>query len=228
VTGLSVNIAPTASNALVEIYLGASVDSFGNGAWVVSLTASESREEISGVDSLTTPDRIALIAAIEGLNALKRRSAVEVYTTSPNLVQGAVKWLPRWKSVMAGKRADGRDRIRNHDRWDQLHAVASLHDIQWHYVDPVSAKKSGVVGRTAGEGPDVGHLHFGAVPHWDKALGPYRAFTKDEMGDESVCYRIDDDQAPITHTPKLAARIAVIARAVQQKQITSRRNEQRN
>jgi ribonuclease HI len=195
VTSLAVNTAPTASNALVEMHLGASVDSFGKGAWVVSLTAGESREEFSRVDSLTTPDRIALIAATEGLSALKRRSAVELYTTSPYLVQGAAKWLLRWKAVMAGKRPDGRDRIRNHDRWDQLHAVASLHDIQWHFVDPVSAKKSGVVGRTSGEGPDVGYLYCGAVPHWYKSLGPYRAFTKDEMADESVCYRIDDDQA---------------------------------
>jgi ribonuclease HI len=192
---VSTDHPPTASNALVEIYLGASVDSFGNGAWVVSLTAGESREEFSGVDSLTSPDRIALIAAIEGLNALKRRSAAEVHTTSSYLAQGVATWLPRWKSVMAGKRADGRDRIRNHDRWDQLHAVASLHDIQWHFVDTASPRKSGVVGRTGGEGPDVGYLYCEAVPHWDKALGSYRAFTKDEMADESVCYRIDDDQA---------------------------------
>jgi hypothetical protein len=58
VTCVAVNIAPTAPNALVEIYRGASVDSFGNGAWVVPLMAGESREEFSSVDSLTTPDRV--------------------------------------------------------------------------------------------------------------------------------------------------------------------------
>lgn len=202
------------TSPLVEMVLTTAVDNTGFGQWSASLVAGESAHEIAGVDSLTTPDRIALIAAIDALTALKRRSAVELHTASPYLAQGATTWLPRWKTVMAGKRADGRDRIRNHDRWAALHAAASLHDVQWHFIDSASTGKSGIVGRTAGDGPDVGYLYCGAVPHWDKTLGPYRAFTEDEMVDESVCYQIDDDQAPITHTPKPAPRIAVIARAV--------------
>jgi ribonuclease HI len=92
-------------SVLVELHRGASVDSFGTGAWVASLTVGESHKELSGVDSLTTADRVPLIAAIKGLRVLNRRSAVEVYTPSRYLAQGAAKWLPRWKSVMAGKRA---------------------------------------------------------------------------------------------------------------------------
>jgi ribonuclease HI len=203
-------------SVLVELHLGASVDSFGTGAWVASLTTGESHKELSGVDSLTTEDRVPLIAAIEGLRALKRRSAVEVYTPSRYLAQGAAKWLPRWKSVMAGKRADGRDRIRNYDRWADLYAVASLHDCQWHFIGQSEAV-SGVVGRTAGEGSDVGYLYSGTVPAWQPSLGEYRAFNSDEMTDESICYRIEDTAEPLKPITKREARLDLIARIAKNK-----------
>lgn len=205
------------SSALVEIHLTASADSAGNGAWTASLIAGESHQEVTGADTLTTADRVALLAAIGGLGVLKRRSAVEMYTASPYLAQGAVIWLTKWKSVMAGKRSDGRDRIRNHDLWGQLHAVAALHDTQWHFLDPRSKKKSGVVGRTAGEGADISYLYCGDVPPWDDSLDAYRAFTPEEMRDEAVCYRIDDYEPSIKPRTKLdaarAARHHLIARA---------------
>jgi ribonuclease HI len=202
-------------SVLVEMHLGASVDSFGTGAWVASLTDGESHKELSGVDSLTTADRVALIAATEGLRALKRRSSVEVYTPSRYLAQGAATWLTRWKSVMGSKRADGRDRIRNYDRWADLYAVASLHDCQWHFIGQSEAV-SGVVGRTAGEGSDVGYLYSGSVPAWDMSLNEYRAFTADEMTDESICYRVEDIAEPYKPITKQeaarAARHDLIAR----------------
>lgn len=212
-------------HSLIEMHIGISTDSTGNGSWVASLESSDTRIEFDGTDSFTTADRVALLAAITGLGALKRRSAVELYTDAPYLAHGAVRWLPIWKSVMAGKRADGRDKIRNHDRWGELHAVASLHDIHWHFIDTRLKQKSGIVGRTPGEGADLAHLYCGAVPSWDKSLGAYRAFTEAEMQDEIVCYRIDDDEAPTDSatpsTPTPDTRLALIARAAQQKTITS-------
>jgi ribonuclease HI len=189
------------------MHLATSADSAGNGWWSAKLVAGEFREEITGVDSLTTPDRIALLAAVSGLSTLKRRSAVELYTVSTYLAKGVVTWLPKWKSAMVGKRADGRDRIRNHDLWGQLDAVASLHDIQWHFVDPRSTHKSGIVGRTAGEGSDIGYLYCGDVPPWDASLDGYRAFTDDEKQDQNSCYQIVDDSNPpvtleVTYRPR--------------------------
>jgi ribonuclease HI len=205
------------SHSLIDLHLSSSVDAFGNGQWSATLGTGEAGELTGGVDSFTTADRVALLSAIGALSVLRRRCAVELYTESRYLADGAVTWLPRW-SMMKGKRADGADKIRNNDRWAELHKVAARHDIQWHFVNPKS-KESGVIGRAAGEGSDVGYLYSGAVPAWDASLGDYRSFTAGELTDESICYHVDDTAAPLKPITKLetsrAARQALIARIAQ-------------
>jgi ribonuclease HI len=209
-------VSDKAMNGLVELRLSSSVDAFGNGQWSASLATGEAGELIAGMDHFTTADRVALIAAIGGLSALRRRCAVELYTESRYLADGAVKWLPRW-SMMEGKRADGRDKIRNHDRWAELHAVASRHDVQWHLINPKSKSSGSVVGRTGGEGSDIGILYCGTVPAWDASLGYYRTFTADELTDESICYHVDDTAEPLKPITRHEARLDLIARIAQNK-----------
>jgi ribonuclease HI len=67
----------------VQIYTdGACRGNPGPGGWAALLIAGKERKELSGAESLTTNNRMELMAAISGLSALKRRCSVELYTDS--------------------------------------------------------------------------------------------------------------------------------------------------
>jgi ribonuclease HI len=117
----------------VEIYTdGACRGNPGPGGWAALLIAGESRREVSGAEAMTTNNRMELMAAIEGLGALKRRCAVRLYTDSKYVLQGATEWLPAWKA--RGWRTASRDPVKNQDLWERLDAALAAQDIDWHWV----------------------------------------------------------------------------------------------
>jgi ribonuclease HI len=60
--------------------------------------AGTERKEVTGAEAATTNNRMELRAAIGGLNALKRRCAVKLYTDSKYVLQGVTEWMPNWKA----------------------------------------------------------------------------------------------------------------------------------
>jgi ribonuclease HI len=117
----------------VEIYTdGACRGNPGPGGWAALLIAGPIRREVSGAESATTNNRMELKAAIEGLAALKRRCAVQLYTDSKYVLQGITEWLPNWKA--RGWRTAAREPVKNQDLWEQLDATALGQDIEWHWV----------------------------------------------------------------------------------------------
>jgi ribonuclease HI len=117
----------------VEIYTdGACRGNPGPGGWAALLIAGPIRREVSGAESATTNNRMELKAAIEGLAALKRRCAVQLYTDSKYVLQGITEWLPNWKA--RGWRTAAREPVKNQDLWEQLDATAAGQDIEWHWV----------------------------------------------------------------------------------------------
>ena len=117
----------------VEIYTdGACRGNPGPGGWAALLVAGRERKEIFGAEDLTTNNRMELMAAIEGLTALKRRCAVKLYTDSKYVLQGITEWLPNWKA--RGWRTAARDPVKNQDLWQLLDAAAGSQDIEWHWV----------------------------------------------------------------------------------------------
>jgi ribonuclease HI len=73
-----------------------------------------------------------LMAAIEALNALKRRCAVELFTDSEYLKKGIQSWLPRWKS--RGFRTIDGHPVKNQDLWEQLEHAAGRHEVEWKWI----------------------------------------------------------------------------------------------
>ena len=71
----------------------------GPGGWGVLLRAKGQEREICGGALSTTNNRMELMAAIEGLQALTRPCSVAVYTDSEYLRKGIGEWLPRWKAT---------------------------------------------------------------------------------------------------------------------------------
>ncbi len=78
-----------------------------------------------------------LTAAIRGLEALKRRCKVDLYTDSQYVRNGIREWLPQWKK-RGWKTADKKP-VKNQDLWERLDELVTGHEIEWHWVKGHSA-----------------------------------------------------------------------------------------
>ncbi len=104
----------------------------GPGGWGVVMDYNGTRKELFGGEALTTNNRMELRAAIEALNTLKRRCAVELHVDSSYVKDGISKWIHGWKKN-GWKTADKKP-VKNVELWQALEEVVTRHDISWHWV----------------------------------------------------------------------------------------------
>lgn len=117
----------------VKIYTdGACSGNPGPGGWGAILLAGGQEKELSGGEALTTNNRMELTAAIRALEALKRPSAVDLYTDSQYVQLGISQWIKGWKA--RGWMTAGRQPVKNEDLWRRLDEVRAGHQIAWHWV----------------------------------------------------------------------------------------------
>jgi ribonuclease HI len=125
----------------VEIYTdGACRGNPGPGGWAALLSCQGHEREISGAEANTTNNRMELLAVINALRALKRRTRARIITDSQYVRLGITQWLKGWKA--RGWRTASRDPVKNQDLWEILDLLAAGHDLEWHWV----RGHSGVVG----------------------------------------------------------------------------------
>lgn len=118
---------------LVEIFTdGACRGNPGPGGWAAILRAGNFEKELAGAETLTTNNRMEMTAAIMALEALKKPSAVHLYTDSTYLKDGITKWITAWKRK--GWKTADRKPVKNVDLWQRLEASAAPHTIEWHWV----------------------------------------------------------------------------------------------
>jgi ribonuclease HI len=104
----------------------------GPGGWGVVLRFGSHEKELFGGEPETTNNRMELLAVIRGLQALKRRCAVDVTTDSIYVKNGITQWIHNWKRN--GWRTADRKPVKNEDLWRQLDEAAARHDVAWHWV----------------------------------------------------------------------------------------------
>jgi ribonuclease HI len=104
----------------------------GPGGWAAILRSGKHEREISGGESATTNTRMELTAVIHALEALKRPSGVTIHTDSRYVMDGAQKWLAKWKTN-GWKTADKKP-VKNADLWRALEAAAAIHTVQWRWI----------------------------------------------------------------------------------------------
>lgn len=80
----------------------------------------------------TTNNRMELMAAIEGLQALKQASRVSLTTDSQYVRQGITQWINGWKRN--GWKTASRQPVKNKELWQQLDAALADHTVEWHWV----------------------------------------------------------------------------------------------
>ncbi len=105
----------------------------GRGGWGAVLRAADGRErELSGGERETTNNRMELMAAIEGLNALKRPCRVVLSTDSRYVMDGLTKWIKGWQKN--GWKTAAKQPVKNAELWQALLAAAKPHRIEWVWV----------------------------------------------------------------------------------------------
>lgn len=117
----------------IEIHTdGACLGNPGPGGWAALLRYKAHERELSGGEAHTTNNRMELMAAIAGLEALNEPCTIMLQTDSQYVRQGITEWMPGW--VRRHWKTAGGDPVKNRDLWERLHAATQRHQIEWRWV----------------------------------------------------------------------------------------------
>ena len=117
----------------VEIFTdGACRGNPGPGGWGTLLRYRGKEKTLHGSDPDTTNNRMELMAAIRGLEALTRPCRVRLVTDSKYVKDGITSWLADWKR--RGWKTAKKKPVKNADLWQRLDAAAGKHRVDWEWV----------------------------------------------------------------------------------------------
>ncbi len=153
---------------VVEIYSDGSGRDSGPGGYGAILRYGEHEKELSGFEPAATSQRMELIAAIRGLEALHKPQTVRLFSDSQYLVRGMSNWIHGW--VRDG-RLETPGALANQDLWQQLLVLSRQHEIHWEWVrghagHPFNERCDKLAKRAADEGIQA------AVADQDEATVP--------------------------------------------------------
>ena len=104
----------------------------GRGGWGAILVYGKYEKELSGGERETTNNRMELMAAISGLEALKEPCSVTLYSDSKYLVDAfTLGWVESWRKN--GWRR-GKDPLKNPDLWQRLYQEIERHEVNFVWV----------------------------------------------------------------------------------------------
>ncbi|KGD65704.1 ribonuclease H [Alcanivorax nanhaiticus] len=104
----------------------------GPGGWGVLLRYGDKQKELHGGEPETTNNRMELMAAIAGLEALRTPCKVVLTTDSRYVMDGITQWMANWKK--RGWKTASKQPVKNVDLWQRLDAAAAPHEIEWQWV----------------------------------------------------------------------------------------------
>ena len=113
----------------------------GNGGWGAILLCDTFdkngkkqvfKKTFSGGEKNTTNNKMELTAVIEGLDNLKVKCDVEIFTDSKYVMEGATKWINNW--IKNNWRTADKKPVKNIELWQKLNELLLKHTITWHWV----------------------------------------------------------------------------------------------
>lgn len=122
------------ADKIVTIYTdGSCLGNPGPGGWAAILRYNGTAKELGGGFGLTTNNRMEILAAIMGLEALKRPCKVELFSDSQYLCNAIEKkWLESWRK-RGWKKADKKP-VLNKDLWERLIPLLERHEVRLNWV----------------------------------------------------------------------------------------------
>lgn len=124
----------TPQEPAVEIYTdGACSGNPGPGGYGTILIYGDVEKELSGGFSLTTNNRMEIMAVLAGLEALKKPCRVTLYSDSRYVVDAMrLGWAKKWR---ANNWTRGKNQpAKNPDLWARMLELSQVHTIEWVWV----------------------------------------------------------------------------------------------
>jgi ribonuclease HI len=117
----------------VEIFTdGACRGNPGPGGWAALLRKGDTEKMISGAQETSTNNQMELMAAIQGLEQLKKPVRVTLTTDSQYVRQGITQWIDGWKRN--GWMTSQKKPVKNKELWQRLDAAVAEHQVEWLWV----------------------------------------------------------------------------------------------
>jgi len=118
----------------VTIYSdGACLGNPGPGGYGTVMLFGEHQKELAQGYRHTTNNRMELLGAIVGLEALSRPCSVDLWSDSTYVVHAMSKgWLEGWQK--RAWKTSAKKPVKNKDLWLRLIAAVGAHEIRWHWV----------------------------------------------------------------------------------------------
>ena len=104
----------------------------GPGGWAALLRYGDTEKMFSGAEEQTTNNRMELMAAIMGLEQLKKPMDVVLTTDSQYVKDGITKWIGGWKRK--GWITSQKKPVKNVDLWKRLDEAVVNHSVEWKWV----------------------------------------------------------------------------------------------
>jgi ribonuclease HI len=104
----------------------------GPGGWGAIIRMGAREKEISGGEPHTTNNRMEMMAAIRGLQALNRPCRVTLVTDSNYVKDGITKWIHGWQRN--NWRTAAKQPVKNVELWQELLEAIKPHRIDWKWV----------------------------------------------------------------------------------------------
>jgi len=112
---------------------GACMGNPGPGGYGVVLLYDHHRKELSGGFRRTTNNRMEMMAAIVGLQALNQPCEVTLHSDSKYLVDAMAQgWAKKWQAN--GWKRNKKDYAKNPDLWQQLLDLCNHHQVTFRWV----------------------------------------------------------------------------------------------
>ena len=105
----------------------------GRGGWGAILVYGKYEKEMSGGEPMTTNNRMELMAAIAGMEALREPCRIVLTSDSKYLTDAINKgWLESWKKN-GWKKAD-KSAVLNVELWQRIDELLSVHEVSFVWV----------------------------------------------------------------------------------------------
>lgn len=125
----------------------------GPGGWGALLRCDGVEKKLYGGEPETTNNRMELLAAIEGLKALKETCNVVLTTDSQYVRKGITEWMVNWKKN--GWKTAAKKPVKNSDLWKLLDEFANKHTVTWKWVKGHSGhRENEIADQLANQGVD--------------------------------------------------------------------------
>jgi ribonuclease HI len=112
---------------------GACLGNPGPGGYGAILVYNAAEKELSGGARLTTNNRMELLGVIRGLEALKERCSVSVFSDSEYVVRAIqLGWASSWRAN--GWRKKDKKPALNADLWSRLLDLCNGHEVRFSWV----------------------------------------------------------------------------------------------